>query len=86
MKIEASEERIVHALRAQRRAQKLTQRELAKMLRISESQLSRLEAGKRGLSIPFMMRWAQALGCTAEITVIDDNGVVIVRRSDNNGA
>ena len=50
-------------LRAARENYALTQVELARLLGCSQSRVSDIEGGKRGLSVERLQRWAAACGC-----------------------
>lgn len=49
-------------LRRQRKARRLSQKELAKKARISREYLSKLEAGKYNATVATLQRLARALG------------------------
>lgn len=54
-------------VKARRKKKKLTQRELAERLGVSESYISRLEAGQRSLSgLELGLRLCKELGCKPE--------------------
>lgn len=63
------------ALRAQRRARRLTQVELAKRLRSSQSRVAKMEAGDPSVSLDLLIRSLLALGAKPR-----DIGKTIQRR------
>lgn len=54
-------------IKMHRQAQGLTQREVARRAGVSTATLSRIEAGKRGISDTLKPRIARAVGATADV-------------------
>lgn len=54
------------SLRAYRRAQNLTQSDLARLLNSSQSRVAKMEAGDRSVSIDLLVRALLVLGATRE--------------------
>ena len=53
--------RIASTLKARRIELGLTQQQLADKLRIKQSNVSQIESGEKGLSIPMLLRYCKAL-------------------------
>ena len=53
----------------------LTQQNLAKTLRVSQPYIAQIERGSKPISLSFMVRYANAVGATIQITPQQDNAV-----------
>lgn len=62
---------IASRLKAIRLAKNIGQKEVADQLGLSPSVISRMENGKRRMSVDQLGRWAAALGCNAELVLWD---------------
>ena len=60
-----------HALMIRRQRLGLTQKEIAKKIRISPMGLSHFETGTRYPNLHWLETWANALGAEVEIKIID---------------
>ena len=61
-------------VRARQRSN-LTQQNLAKTLRVSQPYIAQIERGSKPISLSFMVRYANAVGATIQITPQQDNTV-----------
>jgi DNA-binding XRE family transcriptional regulator len=53
----------------------LTQQNLAKTLRVSQPYIAQIERGSKPISLSFMVRYANAVGATIQITPQHENAV-----------
>lgn len=53
----------------------LTQQNLAETLRVSQPYIAQIERGSKPMSLSFMVRYANAVGATIQITPRQDNAI-----------
>jgi len=69
------EEAALLALVRARQRSNLTQQNLAKTLRVSQPYIAQIERGSKPMSLSFMVRYANAVGATVQITPRHENTV-----------
>jgi DNA-binding XRE family transcriptional regulator len=69
------EEAALLALVRARQRSNLTQQNLAKTLRVSQPYIAQIERGSKPISLSFMVRYANAVGATIQITPQQENAV-----------
>jgi DNA-binding XRE family transcriptional regulator len=69
------EEAALLALVRARQRSNLTQQNLAKTLRVSQPYIAQVERGSKPMSLSFMVRYANAVGATIQITPQHENTV-----------
>jgi DNA-binding XRE family transcriptional regulator len=69
------EEAALLALVRARQSSNLTQQNLAKTLRVSQPYIAQIERGSKPMSLSFMVRYANAVGATIQITPRQETAV-----------
>jgi DNA-binding XRE family transcriptional regulator len=75
-KVAYEEEAALLGLVRARQRSNLTQQNLAKTLRVSQPYIAQIERGSKPISLSFMVRYANAVGATIQITPPPDNAVL----------